>query len=349
MYMKKKILGLCITIFIIMLCGSFVNYRITEQNNLYYDIQEIGSYTNLVFEQPEITITEVEMETEIQASLMPYATFQEVKNGEIQKGDIVYLHYSATNSQGMTEETDCEMVVGDGEFDLQFENELIGKTVNKKHSFSLLFEDTCPYEHWKGEKIEFSVEIYKVEATVFPELTKSFLKENFDVDSVEEYHKYIEDLIYDYEFRDNKENISKLAMKQIIENTIFGEEYSKQCEIRYNKVIEAYQKYAELYELSFSEVLEGFGVTEEILYETAEYNEACTEICQYIIREENLLPSAREMKNMKQIHVEKCGYDTIQQYIDDNGEQDLNECIYNEIGLNYIYEHITFDNGGGKT
>ena len=340
--MDRKKIFICVLV-TLLLCGCSASNISKSDNQLIYDIEQIGSYENMTADKIKIEVTNEEIQAEMQANLMPYSKTSEVKGRGVKKGDIVYLSYSATDDEGLTEETECEIIVGDNDFDMRFEEELIGKEAKKQYSFFIQYDNECNYGNWKNKKIKFEVNIERIEETVFPELTKAFLKKNFKMNTIEEYIQYIEKIVYDIKFEQNKKEITKRAMTEIIGNTTFGDSYNDRCETRINEVLESYQKYADLLGISLSDVLSGFNMTEKDIRDSAKYNEACAQICQYIIDKEELMPSDKEMEEMKQSYVEEYGYESIDDFIIDNGEQYLNECIYNIIGLDYIYENMNFN------
>lgn len=305
-----------------------------------YYIKEIGQYDGVYIEEEDIEVSEEEIIEELKACLMEYAQSVEVTTRGIQNEDIAFIHYKSENtSQSYEEETDCEIIVGDGDFDKKFEQELIGMKSGDEKEFTIKFDETCNNENWRNCNVNFNVKIYKIEETAFPKLTKEFLKEKYGFETESEFREYIQDKIYQIKLSEYEEEAKEQAMKSIISNTIFNDIYDEKCKERYKKVMESYQSYADLNNVTIEEVLKIFNQTEDELYKKAEYNEACYEICLYIVDKENLQPSQVEFISLEQKYVEEYGYDTIEEFIADNGKESLEESIYQNIGLDYIYSH----------
>ncbi len=326
-----------ITIVFLLCRDSITN----ENKSLFYYIDEIGSYSNYKVKNKEIEITDREIQNEIETSLLPYS-HSEVTNEKIKEGDIVFLHYFATDGSTISEESDCELIIGDEGADIQFENYLLGKKVHTNIEFSIHYNNLCAHKSWKNKKISFNVVINNVERTVFPSLTESFLKKNFNVETVEEFRAFIKNKINEQKMVDDKEQVLEMFIKEIIETTKFGSGYYSQCRLRYEEVLDSYQKYADINGITVAETLDAFGTTEKELQKKAEYNEAVSEISYYIMSKENLFPIADKMIELKQEYVESYGYSSIKEFIDDNGEQYLNDCIYEQIVSDFLYTKIQF-------
>lgn len=308
------------------------------------DIVQIGEYKGITLKEQKITVSEKEIEAEKEAELMQYAKTREVTDRGIRNGDIAYIHYIAKTedeNRENVEEEDYELIVGDGEVSKGFEEQLIGGRVGEKLKFSICFEDNNASE-WSGQEVQFYVDIKKVEETLLPEVTDEFVKKNYDFEQVQDFEDYITKKVYECKERMWQEKMKEKAMKIIISNTTFGGSFEEDCTARYEEVIEAYKKYAKAFDMTYEEVLQNFDTSEKILHEQAVYDEGCWQVCSYILEKEEIQPIDQEYEKLQQEYVEEGGYDTVQEFIKDNGEECLREGVYDEMGLDYIYNHVIF-------
>lgn len=190
--MKKKIFAVGLTgvltlgLFAMTGCGEKAPYSD-------YDLAEyvkVGEYKGLEYEKTAVSVSEEEIDDEIQSRLESKATTEEVKSGTVAEGDNILIGYEGridgkTFQGGSSDEFD--MVVGQANFIDGFEDGLIGKHVGDTVTLNLKFpEDYASKEH-AGKPVVFTVNIKAKKVRKVPEYDLKFVKANSDFDTLEDY------------------------------------------------------------------------------------------------------------------------------------------------------------------
>lgn len=164
----------------------------------------LGNYSSIELKKSEI---DNEVDNQINDNIKNTGKFEQEKKGKVKNGDIINIYYvgkvkgKAFDGGSCTKKTNpdgYDLEIGSHSFIDGFEEELIGKTIGKKHDIKVTFPKSYPQnEDLAGKKAVFSVTInFK---KVYPELSDEFVKENFKEfsDDYEEtadgYTKYIRD------------------------------------------------------------------------------------------------------------------------------------------------------------
>ncbi len=150
---------------------------------------------------PEVTISEEEIDAEIQARLSAATTeTQEVTEGTVEKGDRVKISFKGTLEDGTTEDgmnsDGFEMVLGTTPMIDGFNEGLYGATIGKPVKLDLEFPD--PYtmnEKLSGKKVTFDVTVLAKIAAVETAYDDAFRKKDSDGKATKEadYRKFIKE------------------------------------------------------------------------------------------------------------------------------------------------------------
>ena len=142
-------------------------------------------------------ISDAEVDAKIQKILESYATEETVKEGVVEKGDYLVIDFAGTLEDGTTDDgmVAAEYTlgpIGNAGFIDGFEEGLIGVSVGETVSLDLQFPDPYPTkEEFSGMGVTFEVTVRSKKVEVVPELNEEFVKENSDVNTIEEYRSYV--------------------------------------------------------------------------------------------------------------------------------------------------------------
>lgn len=331
---KKTILYLFFLCTLLTGCEKIESVSLNE-----YFIDSIGDYENIEIPDINIDVDENEVESEKEYLLIQDATTEKVINRGIQKGDIVYATYTLFDLSKKAifeyENIEVDFFVGDLEFDELVETELLGKK-----SGDLLQFLQIDGKRFIGEKqnVYITIKVNSIEELVYPELTTEYLQEKYHVDNEEEFMQYVKEYTwnvkYDLELQEVKDNI----LRSIVDKTVFGKQYDYKRRLRYEELISGYERYGDLYGLTLEEVLEMFDLSKEMVQKNADYFEGSWEVVQYIIKEEELQLSAKEMKKAQEEYAKENGYENAEDLLFDNGLQYVTEEIYIKLVKDFLYE-----------
>ena len=227
----------------------------------------LGEYKGLSVEKKVYTITEEDIQNEIDAVLDENAEYKDIKDRGAKKGDIITVSYKGTENgkevEGATEE-EYDFEIGMEEFGKEFDDGLIGMKIGDTKTITVEFPENYEYdETWAGKKIDFEVKASAINEKILPEYTDQFVSENYDCKTTAEYEASIkQSLEADYEFDSNSEAGSDALDAAIANATINGypEELYNSC---YEEVKSGYESYAEMFEVDKSEIYNMFEITED--------------------------------------------------------------------------------------
>ncbi len=156
---------------------------------------ELKEYKGLKLKKDKIQVTPEDLEKELSniresaAVLVPIADREARLNDEVIidfEGKINGEAFKGNQGKGIS------VRIGKGRLLKEFEDALIGVTVGLHKSFSVVFPDTAGYQEVAGTKAEFNVVVHEIKEVRLPELTDEFVKENFQIESVDKLKEAIE-------------------------------------------------------------------------------------------------------------------------------------------------------------
>ena len=211
----------------------------TEDTNAYaydYDVEslvKLGDYKGLTYTETDTSVSDEEVESQINSTLTAHATPEQIKDRAVEDGDTVNI---------------------DG-----FEDGLIGVKPGEKKTLNLKFPDdykTNP--DLAGKAVVFDVTVNYIEGDdIVPELTDDFVKglSITDVSTVDEYRAYVKSQLQTNKESEAESSKQKELLQQAVDNAEIKEipeelvtEYSAQY-------TSYYQQYASYFGMEFSDFL----------------------------------------------------------------------------------------------
>ena len=156
---------------------------------------EVGDYKTLKYEPEDATVSDEEVEKEIDSTRERYAEW-EVKEDAAENGDTVNIDYEGlkdgTAFAGGTAQNH-DLVLGSGSFIPGFEEQLIGVKAGDEKELNLTFPEDYHSEELAGKEVVFKVKVNEVKKKVLPEADDDFAKDlNWtNVESLEDLKKTI--------------------------------------------------------------------------------------------------------------------------------------------------------------
>ncbi|MFR6257369.1 MAG: trigger factor [Anaerovoracaceae bacterium] len=178
-------------------CGSSMSYDDYELK----DYIKVGEYKGLTAAPYTISVTDDEVDAQIQTNLESAATDEKLdKNTAVADGDTVNIDYTGKVGGKEFDGGSAEgydLTIGSGSFIDGFESGLIGKKIGEKTELNLTFPDDYSDEDLAGKAVVFSVKINSATRKSIPELNADFVKNNTEYETVDEYTKAVEKQLYD--------------------------------------------------------------------------------------------------------------------------------------------------------
>lgn len=150
-------------------------------------------YKGLEITKDEYEISDSFVDQTIQRYLKEKAELHSVE-GAIEKGHLVVMDMQELDAEGkplpQKKYTDISLRIGDGRFDPELEEQLLGMKECEKKTIVKIYPDDFPQKNMAGKKESYEVQIRSVQYEVLPELNDEFVKElNAEMETVEDLKK----------------------------------------------------------------------------------------------------------------------------------------------------------------
>lgn len=145
-----------------------------------YPEVKITGYDKIKTKKNEVKVEDKEIDQVLDEVRRSRATHKEVDR-PAQKGDKVEINFEGFDEGGAalenTKSTNHPLVLGDNTLIPGFEDQLIGLKKDEKKSFHITFPKDYFHKKFQNKKVEFKVEVKRVEQIELPQFTPEFLKE----------------------------------------------------------------------------------------------------------------------------------------------------------------------------
>ena len=165
---------------------------------------KISGYDNITIKRNELKVEDREVEEVLADIKRRRATFKDADRAA-KMGDRVEVDFEGFDSGGAplenTKSANHPLVLGEKSLVAGFEEELVGLKKDDKKSFQITFPKDYFHKQFQNKKVEFRVEVRRVEEMQMPELNAEFIKSiSGKEQSIEELKKNIEEnLVHDKE------------------------------------------------------------------------------------------------------------------------------------------------------
>jgi len=323
--MKKKVLSLgMIAVLIVgamtMMTGCGEKAPYSGCN--FSEYVKVGEYKGLEYKKINVSVSDKEVEAEIQNKLEAAAEEVTVTTGTVEDGDTIDVAFEGkidgeTFEGGSSESS--RITIGTTQMIEGFVEGLIGKKVGETVTLDLQFPVDYGVENLAGKPVVFTVTINSKIEPKLPEYNLEFVTSTSDHKSVAEYEKAIKKELEEAKKIEKETELKGVLWEQIV-NASELIQYSPEKDETIASMKASFEKQAEKAGKTLDAYLSGMGYTEETLTDQitafAE-TKAYQELLIYAIAEEEGLEVTDEeydtyMKNV----LAQSGYDeaTFEQY-----------------------------------
>lgn len=276
----------------------------------------LGDYKNLEVELTVKTVTDEEVEEEIQNQLAQNSEMEEITDRTtVQEKDVVNITMTATVDGEDFDDANVEeydYTLGDNEYGEEFDKGLIGK--NKGEEFELTAKLPEDYDDgtFGGKEAVFKVKINKIEKEVVPEFNDEFVKTVSDeCSTTEEYRKYVKEDLQKTADDDNESTAKEDLMSQAVENAEVSGTSDDLYNIYYNQLTNDYTSYAQQWGMTLENFLSSFmGMDEEGFKDYVLDQVYDIQVAIAIAEKEKLQVSEEEYKKNLSQYAEDYGWDS---------------------------------------
>ena len=279
------VLVLCLGLIFMTGCGggnikmTYSEYDLTE----YVTLPDYDSYTT---SEPDVTITDEDIDEAIQEVLDANPTQKEVTEGTVEEGDTIRYSYKGTLADGSTTDgmnaDDQQMTLGEANMIDGFQEDLA-------------FPD--PYslnEDLSGKAVTFVVTVTAKIVDIPAELTDDFVKEHSDEKTVADYRKYIASQLEEEERENQLFEIKDKIWTQIAAETEITEAIAEEVDAQVEMFNTRYEQQAEQQGLQWEEFLDQY-----FKYDTQEYDEQIRLYAESMVKLEMTVYAAAKKEGVK--------------------------------------------------
>jgi len=201
--------------------GSF-SYEAEVDTRPQFDLQ---GYKGVEIEKEEVTVTDVEKDTEIAKLRREIAPLRSVEDRAVKESDIAIVDFDGFHEGAKMQQVHGENVnvdVGTGRHGQEFENKLIGMKKGEESSIEVDFTADSPNPLLAGKKVEFKVRVNDIKERVLPELDDEFAKDvGEEFDSLEALRQHINEKLLAEKEQALEGDISDRIMQKLLEANEF--------------------------------------------------------------------------------------------------------------------------------
>ena len=321
---KKLLIGSGVVVAIVAVIAIilvFVNNKQSKEYN--YDLSKyvkVGNYKGLEYTSQKASVTDEEVDVEIQRRLQKAAKTENSKTGKVENGDTINISFvgkidGKEFEGGSSESTD--ITVGTTQMIDGFVEGLIGKNVGDSVTLNLKFPDDYGKTDLQGKAVEFKVTINSKKKISVPKLNKEFVKKNSKFTTVKEYKEGVKKELLNQKQKSIDSTVKQELWSRIIDKSKakkYPEKELNEAMSQANKLEESYKAQAQNYGMEWETYLKTVMRTDKKGFEKLkqEYakNIVFNRMVMYsIARSENISLSNREYKKEILKILEDNGYD----------------------------------------
>lgn len=321
---KKLLIGSGVVVAIVAVIAIilvFVNNKQSKEYN--YDLSKyvkVGNYKGLEYTSQKASVTDEEVDVEIQRRLQKAAKTENSKTGKVENGDTINISFvgkidGKEFEGGSSESTD--ITVGTTQMIDGFVEGLIGKNVGESVTLNLKFPDDYGKTDLQGKAVEFKVTINSKKKISVPKLNASFVKKNSKYKTVKEYKEGVKKELLNQKQKSIDSTVKQELWSRIINKSKakkYPEKELNEAMSQANKLEESYKAQAQNCGMEWETYLKTVMRTDKKGFEKLkqEYakNIVFNRMVMYsIARSENISLSNREYKKEILKILEDNGYD----------------------------------------
>lgn len=181
----------------------------------------LGEYKGIEVKKPDNSVSEEELQAELNRVREQNSRTITVDNRSIQDGDIAVIDFEGSVDgvpfEGGTSEN-YSLTIGSHSFIDTFEEQLIGKNIGDQTEVHVTFPEEYHAKELAGKPAVFQVKIKEIKVKELPELDDDFAQDVSEFDTLEEYKKNVKASLEEKKEKESKEAKEDEVIEKIIEN-----------------------------------------------------------------------------------------------------------------------------------
>jgi trigger factor len=186
---------------------------------------ELNEYKGLAIEKESISVTDGEIDAEIERLRKEIAPLRSVEERDAAEGDIAIVDFDGFHEGVQMKEVhgvDVNVDIGTGRYGEEFEKGLVGMKKGEEKTTDIEFTADSPNPVLAGKKVEFRIKLKDIKERVLPEIDDEFAKDvDGEFDTLKDLREHIAGQLLAGKEKAIEGDISDRIMAKLIETNEF--------------------------------------------------------------------------------------------------------------------------------
>lgn len=310
------------------------------------DYLTLPNYDEYIFNPVEYSVSEQEVDDEIEKKLLEAGTSETVTEGIVEMGDKINIKFSPVGDEkdkfaGLSSEG-MQIILGQEDMVSGFQEGIAGHKIGEAFTLDITFPD--PYAvkpEIAGETIRFDVMIMNKVVTIPAALNETFLSANSTAKTEQEYKALVRDELERNAYEKALQEVKDDFYAQIIGNVVMKDMPQDKVQ-EFKEISDArYRKVAETYEIEWEDFLvQYFSVTPD------DYDAYLLSYAREVIKQEMVLYAIAEREGVQlteadydeflKLQLQNSGYENEEAFEQYSGMPIREYVAKNHLFMNYL-------------
>lgn len=311
-----------------------------EAKNSYSKYVTLGDYTGMTIDRIVTTVSDEDVQEEIQNELYADADFKEVTDRGAKEGDTVNIDYTGTIDGDEFDggsDTGIDLELGSGSFLPEFEEAIVGMKTGETKDITITFPED--YDGTvDGQTAVFSVTVNSITEAILPEYDDAYVKENYGFDTTADYETSLKSELQDQYNEDATYTACSDALTEAVDNATFDGYPEDMYDTAKEQMESENQAFADQLGIEWTDLVgEDYDIEEDVIAAIHE------KLVVYAIAEkENLSVSDEDIDTYADENWELYDYDSKEDFIDGYGKEELKYNLLYDKVLDFLGSNNTF-------
>lgn len=336
--MKKKYL---FSLAVILTASALTGCGKDDSSESYEKYVTLGDYTGMTIDRIKTTVTDDDVQEEVQNDLYTNADYTEVTDRAAQNGDTVNIDYigkiDGAEFDGGSD-ADFDLELGSGTFLSDFEDGIVGMKTGETNDITVTFPEDYDGE-LDGKTAVFSVTVNSITEVTLPEYNDSYVQDNYGFDTTAEFEASLKSDLQEQYDDDAQYTACADALTQAVDNASFDGYPQELYDTTKTQVESDNQAFAEQLGIEWTDLVgEDYDIEDDVLSAIHEKMVVCV-----IADKEKLTITDDELNSYIDDNWELYEYDSKDAFVEDNGEDALRYTLLYDKVLDFLGENNTFN------
>ena len=336
--MKKKYL---FSLAVILTASALTGCGKDDSSESYEKYVTLGDYTGMTIDRIKTTVTDDDVQEEVQNDLYANDDYTEVTDRAAQNGDTVNIDYigkiDGAEFDGGSD-ADFDLELGSGTFLSDFEDGIVGMKTGETKDITVTFPEDYDGE-LDGKTAVFSVTVNSITDVTLPEYNDSYVQDNYGFDTTAEFEASLKSDLQEQYDDDAHYTACADALTQAVDNASFDGYPQELYDTTKTQVESDNQAFAEQLGIEWTDLVgEDYDIEDDVLSAIHEKMVVCV-----IADKEKLTITDDELNSYIDDNWELYEYDSKDAFVEDNGEDALRYTLLYDKVLDFLGENNTFN------